>query len=358
MRQESRERMSASGPARAAASTQDPILSQRLRAWTIGVMLVGLLLVVHLHLVAALFSGLFVHELVHALSPRISFGGMERTSARWLTVGLIATLVVTALVGLTLLGIAFLRSEVAGPSSFLVRLADIIEQSRAALPLWIHDQLPGDPETLREMLVGWIREHAQEVQQLGRSVAVAFGHVVFGAVIGALICVREARGVVRTTSVVVEIEARLSILARAFRRVVFAQIKISTINTALTAAYVYSVLPFLGVHLPLRKTMLAVTFVAGLLPIIGNLISNSLIVVVSLSVSFVTAAASLVFLVLLHKLEYFLNARIVGLEIEASAWELLCAMLVGEAAFGVPGLIAAPVFYAYIKDEMKNLGWL
>ena len=350
--------MSTASLDKSGSSPNEGVVHHRLRRWTVGVVLVGLLLVVHLHLVAALLSGLLVHELVHTVAPRIAFGGMERSSARWLTVSLIATLVIAGLVLLTLLGVAFLRSEVADPGSFLVRLADIIEHSRASLPLWMRYQLPGDPETLRELLVGWIRAHAQEVQQLGRSVAVTLGRLAFGAVIGALVCVREARGKVQTTPVVVELETRLALLAHAFRSVVFAQVKISAINTALTAAYVYSVLPLVGVHLPLRKTMLAVTFVAGLLPIIGNLVSNSLIVVVSLSVSFVTAIVSLVFLILLHKLEYFLNARIVGLEIKASAWELLCAMLVGEAAFGVPGLIAAPVFYAYIKDEMKGLGWL
>jgi predicted PurR-regulated permease PerM len=116
------------------------------------------------------------------------------------------------------------------------------------------------------------------------------------------------------------------------------------------------VLPLLGVHLPFTKAMIAVTFFAGLLPVVGNLISNSVIVVVSLSVSFTVALGSLAFLVLVHKLEYFLNARIVGGEIRASAWELLCAMLVFESAFGLPGLVAAPVFYAYVKAELRELG--
>jgi predicted PurR-regulated permease PerM len=64
---------------------------------------------------------------------------------------------------------------------------------------------------------------------------------------------------------------------------------------------------------------------------------------------------SLAFLIAVHKLEYFLNARIVGGEIKAAAWELLVAMLVMEAAFGLPGLVAAPVFYAYLKREMKEM---
>ena len=87
---------------------------------------------------------------------------------------------------------------------------------------------------------------------------------------------------------------------------------------------------------------MAVTFFAGLLPVIGNLISNSILVVVALSHSLHTALASLVFLVVIHKLEYFLNARIIGSHIHARAWELLAAMLVMESVFGLPGVVAAP----------------
>ena len=101
------------------------------------------------------------------------------------------------------------------------------------------------------------------------------------------------------------------------------------------------------------KTLVALTFIVGLLPIIGNLISNTAIVIVCLSQGVPVAAASLVFLVVIHKLEYFLNARIIGSHINARAWELLIAMLVMEAAFGIPGLIAAPIFYAYFKEELR-----
>ena len=67
------------------------------------------------------------------------------------------------------------------------------------------------------------------------------------------------------------------------------------------------------------------------------------------------AIGSLAFLVIIHKLEYFLNARIVGGQIRANAWELLIAMLCMEAAFGLPGIVAAPIYYAYIKSELRAL---
>jgi predicted PurR-regulated permease PerM len=91
-----------------------------------------------------------------------------------------------------------------------------------------------------------------------------------------------------------------------------------------------------------------------LLPVVGNLISNTLIIIAGLSVSLGVAIAAFVFLVLIHKLEYFLNARIVGTQIRARAWELLIAMLLMEAAFGAAGLIAAPIYYAYLKRELKG----
>ena len=140
---------------------------------------------------------------------------------------------------------------------------------------------------------------------------------------------------------------------QAFRNIVFAQIRISALNTFFTGCYLVLILPLFGYSLPLVKTLIAITFLAGLLPVIGNLISNTAIVLVSLSVAPGVAAASLVYLVVIHKLEYFLNARIIGGRIAARAWELLLAMLLLEAIFGLQGIVAAPVFYAYIKDELK-----
>jgi hypothetical protein len=107
-------------------------------------------------------------------------------------------------------------------------------------------------------------------------------------------------------------------------------------------------------HLPLTKTLIVLTFLLGLLPVIGNLMSNTLITIVGLSLSIWVAVAALGYLIVIHKLEYFLNARIVGGQISAKSWELLLAMLVFEAAFGLPG-VAGPIYYAYLKSELKRM---
>jgi predicted PurR-regulated permease PerM len=148
---------------------------------------------------------------------------------------------------------------------------------------------------------------------------------------------------------------RVAQFSEAFRRIVFAQLKISAINTVFAALYLLVALPIFHERLPLSNMLLLVTFIVGLLPVIGNLVSNAIIVAISLWVSFGTAVASLVFLILIHKLEYLLNAWIIGSQIGARTWELLLAMLAMGSAFGVPGVVAAPIFYAYIRRELMDL---
>jgi predicted PurR-regulated permease PerM len=51
-----------------------------------------------------------------------------------------------------------------------------------------------------------------------------------------------------------------------------------------------------------------------------------------------------------------INARIVGGEIRAAAWEILAALFVFEAAFGLAGVAMAPIVYAYAKQELVDRG--
>ena len=90
---------------------------------------------------------------------------------------------------------------------------------------------------------------------------------------------------------------RVRRLAVAFERVVVAQLEISTLNAVFTAIYLFVLLPLLGTPLPLSGTLLAVTFLAGLIPVVGNLMSNTAIVAISLGVSLPVALLSLAFLV-------------------------------------------------------------
>jgi predicted PurR-regulated permease PerM len=305
-------------------------------------------------LLAALLAGLLIHELVHVVAPLFRRFGATHKIGRFIALGLLTAIIILVITFGIIELISMLTTRSEGLVALMRKMADAVEVASQQLPAWLLAYVPTNGRDLDTMAAQWLREHARDLQQVGTMVGRILVHIIIGLVIGGMIAVsdltnRGGRGPL--TRVMAE---RVRLLALSFRRVIFAQVRISALNTVLTAIYLVGVLPLFDIHLPLAKTMIVVTFVVGLLPVIGNLISNTMIVVLSLSLSVYTAIASLVFLILIHKLEYFINAKIVGTQIEARAWEILIAMLVMEAAFGVPGVIAAPIFYAYLKVELKT----
>jgi len=84
------------------------------------------------------------------------------------------------------------------------------------------------------------------------------------------------------------------------------------------------------------------------------LISNTLIVCVALTISPKMALIALLFLIALHKLEYFLNSKIIGDRIKNPLWLTLIALIVGEVILGIPGMVLAPMILYYIKVEASH----
>jgi predicted PurR-regulated permease PerM len=333
---------------------RQPLSNFEIAAWVLSG--AALFFILKLHLLPALFSGLLVYGLVHGIAPSLRITRLEGRRARLAAVALLA-MSIAVLVAFMIWGImVFLNRESGHIPALLKKMAEIIDDSREKFPPWLTAYLPENAESLKRGVVQWLREHPVEIQGAGKEAGRVAAHVLIGLVLGALISLREALPVHFYRPLALSITRQAFGLSRAFRSVVFAQVRISALNTLFAWAYLGLLLPLLGIHLPLVKTMVALTFITGLLPIVGNLISNTVIFIVSLSHSLSVATGSLIFLVVIHKAEYFLNARIIGGRIHASAWELLMAMLVMESAFGLSGLIAAPVYYAYIKNELAERG--
>src|SRR6266550_2301010 len=145
-----------------------------------------------------------------------------------------------------------------------------------------------------------------------------------------------------------EIKIRFRLFYQSFETVMGAQIRISAINTLLTAVFV------LVVSLKYGTFVVGLTFLCGLLPIVGNLISNAVIVGIAVTMSPRLAIVALIFLVAVHKLEYFLNSKIIGDLIKNPVWLTLLALIIGERFMGIPGMILAPVVLNYIKVEASK----
>jgi predicted PurR-regulated permease PerM len=262
--------------------------------------------------------------------------------------------VVGLLIGAVVAGIAAVHSVTTSLPLMLQRLADMIDSFRINLPAAIVARFPAGAEELKQVTTSWLRDHAGTLGHFGLQATRVVAHLAIGIIVGAMVALYDVQTPMDLGPLGRSLQMRAYRLGKAFRGVVFGQVRIALVNTIFTAIYLVIALPLFGVHLPLASAMVGVTFVTGLLPVIGNLISNTAILIVSFSISPSVAMTSLVFLVVIHKLEYFLNAHIVGTQVHAHAWELLIAMLVMEAAFGVPGLVAAPIYYAYMKQELVS----
>jgi predicted PurR-regulated permease PerM len=333
------------------ARAEEPITASLITSWVLAG--VALLAIVVLHLVSALLGAFLVYELIGLIAPIIERHLINRWSRGFAAVSL-AILIIALLTGAIAGTVAFLKSDAGSPQVFSERLQHILTDARGKLPSGVQDYLPGRVDDLRTVVSGWLDQHSQEVQNFGREIVHLFVRGFIGMVIGALVSLFQIAPARLQQPLAAAVIERVTRFAVAFRHIVFAQIRISAINTVLTAIFLLVLLPLIGINLPLAKILVVVTFFCGLLPIFGNVVSNLFIVIAGLSVSPFAALIATVFLVVIHKLEYFLNARIVGSEIKARPWEIMIAILFMEAAFGFSGLAVAPIYYAYLKQELVD----
>jgi len=194
---------------------------------------IALLLVLQLRVLPALLAGMLVYELVHVIAPTLNEYISDRR-AKIVAVGLLSALVVVLVTLLILGAIVFFRSDAGNLSALLGRMAEIIDGSRTMLPAWIVDEMPDGPEDLKETLSEWFRAHAADVRSLGKEAGRVLVQTVIGMVLGAMIALHEAMPFKTDRPLAHELAERITRLGDAFRRVVFAQVKISLINTLLS----------------------------------------------------------------------------------------------------------------------------
>lgn len=325
-----------------------------------------------LGLLVPLYAGLLVYVLVARMSDgllqlhstAVAQSGAARrhrwftmptpssSAARLLAVTAVTTVVISALVGLSV-GLHLLLRNGAEVQDLLLTMSDIISSARGWMPESLRAALPDNAKVLAT-IGQWLRAHAADLGSAGLGALRVVGYVLLGLLLGAMISVVDIANQHSRGPASRRLGEQLAALCDAFWRVVSAQFWISAVNTVATAIYLLVILPAFDIHLPFAKTLVAVTFIVGLLPVVGNLISNTAITVISFSQSFQIAVASLSYLIIIHKFEYFLNARIVGNRINARAYEILLWMLLMEHMFGAAGVVAAPVFYAWLKSEWQR----
>ena len=291
-----------------------------------------------------------------------------------------ATLLLTVLFGYFALNfLSFGRSKFLGISFYLIVVASIgygfiffSRQAYIALPAIAEKTIPAvvgyaekrgivlpftDYAGLKTVALSEVQERVANLGRYAREATLQVAMLIIGLVVALSLFINarwEVEGdpdVVKDSlysTVVRELVTRVQTFYASFAKVIGAQIIISLINTALTSLFL------LWNGYPYVTVIIVLTFLCGLLPIIGNIMSNTLIVGVGFTISPRMALIAFIFLVLVHKLEYFLNSKIIGDRIKNPMWLTLLGLVLGEKLMGIPGMILAPVVLHYIKVEASR----
>lgn len=317
-------------------------------------MFLFLIFVIPFHLLPCFFAGFLIFDIIKSVSKII-----DRYTKRHFVKIILSIAVSVAIFALIGFGLANLISFVmydlqgAGDSAFSTQIDQTLMSIQEEITNYIPNYIPHDVTELKNKFVALLKDNVDILRHAGSDILHNLATTLIGLIVGIMVstCNKPTEPQPAFKMALIE---RIENLAISFKNVVFAQVKISLINTILFMVFAFAVLPLFHVSLPFAKTLTILTFVFGLIPIVGNLLSNALIVLAGLTISLPVASSCLAYLVIIHKLEYFINAQIIGTKINARSWEVLLAMLLFESLFGLSGLIAAPIFYAYIKLESKN----
>ena len=279
------------------------------------------------------------------LTDRWLSARLPKSASRWLA---LLIFLVTAS-GLAWVFGHFVRQTLARTPEILNSVLPQVE----SLSLRLGMDLPfEDLRGLREATGGFVMENARVITTVsGRMISVVL-LVLAGIVVAVLKFMADApaaEGGDLYEEVRREFNARARLYMSGFERILGAQVIIALINTALTLVFL------IAVGMPYIPFLVLATFVFGILPIVGNLISNTIIVGTALTLSPQLALMTLAFLVVIHKAEYFLNSRIVGGSLRTPMWQTLIAIVLGELVMGVAGVILAPTVLYYVREELRSI---
>lgn len=302
------------------------------------------LLVVYFHLGPALLAGFFSYLVLDFIYRPLS-KILRPFYARWISLAVF--IVVSAL----MVGV----------------ILKFVGQSLAAVPVIMANSLPRLNElslqygfdlaftNMEEMLAAVIEALKQNAGKITKSSQILTGqffHVLIGCSVALLSFMdtkREAPGPNLFDELRIELSRQIGRFTDSFERVMGAQVAISAINTCLTGVFL------LSMDFPYLLFLVLATFLLGMIPIVGNLMSNTVVVFTGLTLSPEHAFFALCFLIVIHKGEYFLNSKIVGANIRTPMWQTLLGILLGHVVMGVPGIMLAPALLYYVRSELREV---
>jgi predicted PurR-regulated permease PerM len=297
-----------------------------------------------LHLGPVLLAGLFSYMLLD-LTHRHLAGRMPDLLARWISV---AIFLVTASALAYLFG-QFVRLAIYRIPLIATSVLPTIDQLATDYGIdWPYDTM----QQLRGALIAAVRDNARSITAESGLLTRGFFQIVIGLFI-AIAKFLPDKQVERRASLfddlTEEFSARVSLFMHSYEKVLGAQVLISAINTVITIVFV------ILAGIPYVYFLTLATFILGIVPLIGNVLANAIIIGAALTQSPQRAFAAFLFLIISHKLQYLLSGRILGSTLKTPMWATLFGILVGEVLLGVPGIIIAPAVLHYAREELAAI---
>lgn len=224
----------------------------------------------------------------------------------------------------------------------LTSLSDFKEK----LPTFFAKKIPTNQSDIEHFLSGLTASINQNLLGFGGSSIHYFFQTLFSLIISISLIKEPNTDTSRTITL---LKNNFLDFINFFKVLMVAQIYVAIWNTLWLAIYIFVMLPIFDIELSYKKTLIILTLFVSLIPALGNIVSNTALLILCIPSGIYVVLTSLIFMVLIHKAEYLINAKIVGQKSNANLVEILMALIIFELLFGLDGLILGPVVYVYIK---------
>lgn len=313
---------------------------------------IGFIFIMKVGLFPSLIAGFITYLMMLYAEKFMANSLMLGKYSRLLATLTLSVFIITLLTASAMYFFNLIAKTVSNPDILINETALILDKTLKDLsPNMVHI-LPHNIDNIKAELLSFIQSNLITIRNFSKGATHTLITMILGMIIGIMIASSDY--IESDKPLINSFRNKMTNMIESFEHVVIAQAGIALFNTIMTSIYLLVIMPLFDIQFPFTKTIIALTFFVGLIPIIGNIIVNAIVLVIGLSVSVSVGVAAFLYLIAIHKFEYFLNAKIIGKRIQARAFELLISMILLESVFGIIGLIAAPILYAYIKKELKK----
>lgn len=222
-----------------------------------------------------------------------------------------------------------------------------ITDVRNKMPGFISKKLPQSAADLEIIVSNLTANLNQHIMGLSGSSINYFFQSLFAFIISISLLQKKTE---TNSPMILSLKNNFSDFIQSFKVLMGAQVYVALWNAIWLTIYLFAILPAFDIEISYRKTLIILTLFISLIPALGNVISNTALLILCLPFGVYVILASLIFMILIHKAEYLINAKIIGQQSNANVVEILLSLIIFELIFGIDGLILGPVTYAYVKN--------